>query len=76
MVPIRHTIIDTAVNLRISEKIGKNLSQLIYETSLTIDTSAESNVKGSPVTFVRAVRWIQSACGFPLKEKWAISVVR
>lgn len=69
MVLICHTIIDTTVNLKLWEDGGKNLSQLIYETSLTIDTRAKSNVKGSLVTFVRAIQWIQSACGFPVKEK-------
>lgn len=68
MVLICHAIIDTTVNLS-SEKIGKSLSQLIYETSPTIDTSAKSNVKGSLVTFVRAKQQIQSVCGFHEKEK-------
>lgn len=68
MVLIFHAIIDITVNLS-SEKIGKSLSQLIYETSPAIDTCAKSNVKGSLVTFVRAMQWIQSAGGFPVKEK-------
>lgn len=68
MVPICHAIIDTTVNLS-QEKTWKNLSWLIYESSLTIDASTKSNVKGSRVTFVRAVQWKQCACGFPVKEK-------
>lgn len=67
MVLIFQTIIGTAANLN-SEKIGKSFSQLIYETSPTIDTSAESNEKGGVVTFVRAARWIQSVSGFPVKQ--------
>lgn len=70
VVPICHAIIDTTVNLS-QEKTGKNLSWLIYESSLTIDASTKSNVKGSLVTFVRAVQWKQCACGFPVKEKLA-----
>lgn len=62
---------DTTVNLSL-EKIRKNLSRLIYETLLTIDTSAKSNVNGGLVTFVRARLQIQSACGFPVKKKSAI----
>lgn len=74
VVLIRHAIVDTTVNLS-SEKIGKSLSRLIYETSLTIDTSAKSNVKGSLVTFVRGTQWIQPARGFPVKEKQAVFAV-
>lgn len=55
MVPIFHVIIDTTGNLS-PERIGKSLSQLIYETSPAIDTCAKSNVKGDLVTFVRAMQ--------------------
>lgn len=51
------------------------MSRLIYETSLTIDASAKSNVKGSLLTFVRAGWWMQSACGLPVKEKLAVFAV-
>lgn len=62
MVLICHAT-DTTVNLSL-EKIRKNLSQLIYETRLTIDTSAKFNVKGGLLTFVRARLRIQCACVF------------
>lgn len=54
MVPIFHVIIDTPGSLS-PERIGKSLSQLIYETSPAIDRCAKSNVKEDLVTFVRAM---------------------
>lgn len=59
--------LDTTVNLSF-EKIGNNLSPLIHETSLTISTSAKSDVKVNLVTFVRVLQWIV-CMSFPSKRE-------
>lgn len=68
MVLIRHTTIDTTVNLN-PEKIVKNLSGLIYESFLTIDTSAESNVNSSLLIFVKALQWDILCMWFPIERE-------
>lgn len=52
MMLIAHATVDSAVNLTSGKTEKKNMSPLIYETSLTIDTQTKSSGEGSLRAFV------------------------